>query len=524
MAPAAPSTGPLAGSPTWSRRRAPLSRGALAALLAACAAVASGTALRAAPLEEYVAHAPFPMAAVPVPAFPARTFNVGDYGAVGDGRTLNTAAFARAIAACAAAGGGHVLIPPGLWLTGPIALCSHLDLHAERGALIQFTADHTAYPLVTRGEHGFATTSPLTGIGLHDVALTGEGIYDGAGETWRPVKKDKTTAAQWRALLALGGATSNGGTVWWPTRAAMDGEDYLAALSRRTAHPTAEELLPGRDFRRPYLLYLEDCDTVIVEGVTLRNSPMYVFEPLRCAHLTIRGVTIFNEWWAQNGDGLDISACHDVVVYRCIVNAGDDGICMKSSGSRGSGEDAALQRVIVAECTVYRAHGGFSIGSNTDAGMRDLWATHCTFIGTDVGIRVKSGLGRGGLVRAVTIDHIAMKDIANEAILFDTYYENVPASAATLRVAVQKDERKVPEFRDFLIRDIDCLGAGTAIAITGLPQSPVHGITIEDAVISARRGLHARNAADILLRRVQITTPESPAVTTRDVSNLRFVN
>jgi hypothetical protein len=117
-----------------------------------------------------------------------------------------------------------------------------------------------------------------------------------------------------------------------------------------------------------------------------------------------------------------------------------------------------------------------------------------------------------------------MKDIANEAILFDTYYENVPASAATLRVAVQKDERKVPEFRDFLIRDIDCLGAGTAIAITGLPQSPVHGITIEDAVISARRGLHARNAADILLRRVQITTPESPAVTTRDVSNLRFVN
>lgn len=386
--------------------------------------------LRAASLDEYVARAPFAMLAVPLPAFPDRNFPITDYGAVGDGRAVATAAIARAVAACAAAGGGHVVIPAGLWLTGPIELQSNVDLHSERGALVQFTPDHTAYPMVEHGDRGYYAESAITGVGLRNVAVTGDGVFDGAGDTWRPARKSKATEAQWKAFLARGGVVSPDGADWWPTKEAMAGEDYLIELARRTAHPTQAELLPGRDFRRSPLVFLDRCETVLLDGVTLRNSPSGLFEPTRCANLTVRSVTLFNEWWAQNGDGMDINNCQGVLIYRCTLSTGDDAICMKANGTQHAGEDAALRNVIVAECTVYHGHGGFVVGGATDAGMRNLWATNCDFVGTDTGIRVKSGLGHGGLVHDVTVDHIYMRDIANDAIVFDTHYDNTPVSAA----------------------------------------------------------------------------------------------
>ncbi len=464
------------------------------------------------------------MPMVPVPSFSDRRFPITDFGAVGDGHTLDTAAFAKAIDACAAAGGGHVIVPAGLWLTGPIALKSTVDLHAERGALVQFTSDHTAYPMAPRDDRGLYAASCLSAVGQRDFALTGDGIYDGAGDTWRPVRKTKTTDAEWQRLLAKGGVTSNEGTNWWPTKEAMTGEDYLAELAKKTAHPTAEEMLPARDFRRSAMVAFTGCDDVLVEGVTLRNSPSGLFVPARCTNLTVRYATLLNEWSAQNGDGMDIGPCKNVVVYRCTVSAGDDAICMKASGKSPWPGEPGLQNVIVAECTVYRGHGGFVVGGTTEGGMQNLWATQCDFDGTDVGIRVKSGLGHGGLVHDVFVDHVYMKDILNEAILFDTFYDNAPVSAATVKVALSRDPAKTPEFRDFLLRDIYCLGAGSAIAIRGLPQQPVHRITIEHTTITARRGFRATDAADITLQQVKINATETPAVVEKDTRNIRIVD
>jgi polygalacturonase len=164
------------------------------------------------------------------------------------------------------------------------------------------------------------------------------------------------------------------------------------------------------------------------------------------------------------------------------------------------------------------------VGGATEAGMRHLWATACVFVGTDTGIRVKSGVGHGGLVRDVYVDHIWMKDIVNEAILFDTFYDNTPASAAAGKAAPDRDAAKTPEFRDFLIRDITCLGAGSAIAITGLPQQPVHQITIERATLTTRRGFRATNAADITLKQVKLNTPETPPVVEKDTRNIKWVD
>lgn len=471
-------------------------------------------------IAEYIANAPFKMQQVPLPAFSDKSFTITDYDAIGDGKTLNTTAFAKAIEACTNAGGGKVLIPKGVWLTGPIELKSNVDLHVESGATILFTKDHSQYPMINMGKSSktIVTASPIYGHDLENIAITGEGVIDGAGDSWRPVKKEKTSVAQWHELTK-GGVISKDGKIWWPSEEAMNGEGYLKNI-KKTA-PLAEDYLQARDYLRPYMLYLVNCKKVLIKDVTLKNSPKFVFYPNHCSNLTMNRVNVFNDWWAQNGDGIDISACKNVVIYKCIVNAGDDGICMKSSGSKGK-DSAELAQVIVAGCTVLRAHGGFVIGSNTDGNMQNIYVADCNFIGTDCGIRVKSNAGRGGLVKNIFIDNITMKNIKNEAVIFTTYYEDVPAGKEAKEVkTVVKD--KIPEFTEFYISNIKCEGAQTAISITGLPEMPAHHIYFSNVIISAKKGFNCVDAADIDLKKVKISTDNNePLFTTNGCKNINI--
>jgi polygalacturonase len=303
---------------------------------------------------------------------------------------------------------------------------------------------------------------------------------DGAGETWRPVKKGKMTAAQWQGLQAIpGGVLSPDGQIWWPGRECMENDSH-----------------------RPYMVAFTNCHRILIQGVTIRNSPKFAFYPTRCTDLTLDHAHIYNEWWAQNGDGIDISACKRVIVYACTVNAGDDGICMKSSGAGSNDHGSpALEDIVIAASTVYRSHGGFVIGSNTDGGMHDIFVSDCNFIGSDIGLRFKSNMGRGGLVKDIYIQDIAMRDIAHEAVLFDTYYEDVPAGAT------RKNDHptdKTPEFRDFHISRIRCQGSATAIAITGLPQMPVSNIYFDGVEISSGKAGVATETRDIHFHDVRI--------------------
>jgi len=464
----------------------------------------------------YIQHAPFSMQAPELPAIPNRNFSVRDYGGVGDGQTLNTSAIQKAINACATAGGGHVIVPVGAWLTGSFELKSNIDLHLERGAMILFTTDHAQYKTIETYDGRTLTVPPISGNDLENIAITGEGVVDGGGESWRPVKKEKMTAAQWKDLLAAGGVLNKEENIWWPSREAMEGKE-----------------------KRPVLVQFNRCKRVLLQGVTLRNSPMYVFAPNNCTDLTMDHVTIFNEWWAQNGDGIDIGSSRNVVIYRCTVSAGDDGICMKSGGRSEDGQ-AALQNVIIAGCNVYHAHGGFVTGSNTNGGMHRIFVRDCNFIGTDVGLRFKSSMGRGGLVDSIFVQDIYMRDIVHEAVLFDTYYENIPAGYVHIRKTgtpgnltrfpkvsndgpsdnepvVPRDPNKpaptdkIPQFRDFYLSRIYCNGAHTAISITGLPQMPVSGIWFDTVLISSDKGLVASQAKGINLHDVKLVTKESPA-------------
>ncbi|GAB3903130.1 glycoside hydrolase family 28 protein [Mucilaginibacter boryungensis] len=467
-------------------------------------------------MEYYITHAPFKMPAVTEPHFNSKIYNIKDYGAVADGQTLNTAAFEKAITACSTGGGGTVLIPPGLWLTGPIELKSNVNLHADRGALITFSTDHTLYPIV----NGKAQTL-LSGTKLENVAITGEGVYDGGGETWRPLKKSKASPTLWSDMLKAGGVVSKDGSMLWPTKEAMEGEEYLKTLKGK-ANPTAQDYLPARDFLRPTMVSVQNSKNVLIDGPTFKNSPQFALNPKNCTNMIIRNVTIFNEYWAQNGDAIDLSSCKNSVVYRCTVHAGDDGICMKSSGGKGDAlNDAALKNIVIADCIVYHAHGGFVIGSNTDGGMQNVYVTNCNFVNTDVGIRVKSSRGRGGPVRDIYIDNVYMHDILNEAVLFSTYYEDEKPAQPGQKFEVNS---KTPIFSDFYISHVYGSGAKSAISITGLPERPVSKIHFSDVVLSATKPVDITEASTITMDNVKILSPQKTLITANNAWDISLKN
>ena len=471
-------------------------------------------------IKKHLEGLPFAMPEMGIPVFPDRLVSIVDFGAVGDGQTMNTDAINKAIGECAAKGGGTVLIPAGLWLTGPISLQSNINLHAEKGAIILFSRNHADYPVIKNPVKGsFEVASPISGYGLENIAITGGGIFDGSGDTWRPVKKDKTTEGQWKELLASGGVVDKTG-LYWPTRAAMEGPQYLETLKKKDKKTiTAKDYEPARDYLRPYMVMLYKCNNVLLDGPTFQNSPKFVLYPSYCQDMVIRNINVLNEWWAQNGDGIDISGGKNILIYNCMVNAGDDGICMKSSVSERYSETPALQDVVISDCVVYHAHGGFVIGSNTDGGMSNISVSNCNFISTDVGLRFKSSRGRGGVVQNIFISNIYMKDIAREAILFDTYYEYKAPSDSAI---VYKADATTPVFRDFSIKNVFCNGARQAVSITGLPEMPIQYINFENMIISAKLGFTSLEASNIHLANVTILNEKGIPFTVENSRDMVF--
>jgi len=452
-------------------------------------------------LQEYLSNLPFPMPKTELPKFNNQYYYLTDFGGKNDGVSLNTEAFKKAIEACNQHGGGHVVVTNGVWLTGPIEIKSNVDLHVDKGAIILFTRDHTQYPMINAGKgvRTLTTAFPIYSIHSENIAITGSGSIDGAGDSWRPVKKVKTTPAQWDEFTRTG-VISKDGKIWWPSYEAMNGEEYLAKFTDKK--PDSSEYLKARDYLRPHMVYFYDCKNVFLDSITLKNSPMFMFYPNNCTNLYLHKVTVYNEWWAQNGDGIDISASKNVILYDCSVNAGDDGICMKSSGKNNNGPQ--LENILILACKVFKAHGGFSVGSNTDGGMRNIYVKDCIYDGTDVGINMKSNSGRGGLVENIYIDNIVMKNIVKEAILFNAYYENVPAGKEAKDVKTTATD-KIPEFTNIHISNIFCEGANTGVSITGLPYMPVHDIYFSNMSIIAKKEVDTTHVKNLNFENVRIS-------------------
>ncbi|MCC2686957.1 MAG: glycoside hydrolase family 28, partial [Paenibacillaceae bacterium] len=312
------------------------------------------------------------MPVVEVPDFPKREFSVADYGAMGDGRAMNTEAFAAAIEACAAAGGGTVRIPAGVWLTAAIRLRSNINLHAEEGALVLFSDKFEDYPLIPtsyEGRPSYRCISTIYGENLENIAITGNGVFDGSGQAWRKVKKSKVTDSRWRELVRSGGSVEPNADVWWPSREAMEGEALVAKLvAENSTNP--DDFLAAREFLRPVMVGLRACRKVLLDGPTFQNSPAWCLHPWACEHLTIRNVTVLNPEYAANGDGLDLDSCSHVNVSDSLFDVGDDAICLKSGrNEEGRRLGKPTQYVTIRNCRVYRAHGGFVVGSEMSGGV-----------------------------------------------------------------------------------------------------------------------------------------------------------
>jgi polygalacturonase len=464
--------------------------------------------------------------------FKKDTFNIVKYGAKADGFTLNTKSINAAITACSAKGGGVVLIPQGLWLTGPIVLKSNVNLHVSRAALLQFTDDKNQYPLVAGNYEGHPSPrnqSPLSGTNLVNIAITGDGIIDGHGEVWRAIAKDRLTDNEWKNLVASGGIVSENGKTWYPS----------ASYVKGTTTRDASFLQPGKslkdyedmkDFFRPNMLVLTNCKKVLLEGVTFENSPAWCLHTLLCEDLTLRNVHVRNPWNAQNGDGIDVESCRNVLIEGSTFDAGDDGICVKSGRDEaGRKRGKPTENMIVRNNVVYRAHGGFVIGSEMSGGARNIFVSNCTFIGTDIGLRFKTTRGRGGVVEKIYIKDISMKDIIGNAILFDMYYggrstlDGAEANAKPAGVVAIPVTEATPQFRDFHVNNVVCDGAETGLLVRGLPEMAIKDIHLENIVLKTTKGAEISEAQGISLKNITFESKETdPVIKVENSSGIKF--
>jgi DNA sulfur modification protein DndE len=304
----------------------------------------------------------------------------------------------------------------------------------------------------------------------------------------------------------------------------MNGEKLVEKLRKANCIVPADYEM-AHQFLRPKMLRLIGCKRVLIEGVTFQNPPNWTMNPVLCEDVSILKVTVLNSPAAQNSDALDLESCRRAVIRGCTFDTGDDGLCIKS------GKDAAGRRigvptedVLIEGCTVYHAHGGFTIGSEMSGGVRNVQVTNCTFMGTDIGLRFKSTRGRGGVVENISMSNIRMVDIVHEAIGFTfSYGGKAPGEeTATAATKVPPVTEETPRFRDMHFENVICRGAQTAIALEGLPEMPLRNITLKNVSISSGKGVSATDVENVTFENVRVAHKTGQRLTTLRVKNSKL--
>ena len=473
---------------------------------------------------------PFEMARVQRPDIPVRQVNIEDFGGVGDGVFLNTEAFAEAIDVLSQAGGGRLVVPTGVWLTGPITLKDNIDLHIRPDAVLLFSTDRDLYPIVETVFEGLDTKrclAPINADGAKNIAITGGGTIDGNGDSWRQVKKSKISPSQWKALLKSGGFTNAKGDLWYPDSTSYRGSVVSDAFNVPQGLTTDEEWNSVKTYLRPVLIGIKNCENVLLEDCLFQNSPCWNIHPLMCKNVIINNITVRNPWYSQNGDGLDVDSCENVLVINSSFDVGDDAICIKSGKDEdGRRRARPCRNLIVDNCIVFHGHGGFVVGSEMSGGVENIKVSNCRFLGTDVGLRFKSCRGRGGVVKNIYIEDIVMMNIPTEPLLFDLHYggksavEAAAEGASPFDVEYVEADETTPQFRDIYIKDVVCSGAARAMYFNGIPEKNIENIVVEDCEIVSTKGADLRYSNGVLLRNVNITQSEGQGYSVANCSNV----
>ena len=295
---------------------------------------------------KYYQNLPTKVAQVSRPQIPANEVSLTEVGGVGDGMTLNTEAFAKGISKLGKLGGGRLTVPQGVWLTGPIQLKDNIELHLDKNAIILMSPDKSLFI------NEKSTTKVFAGIRASkrkNIAITGEGIIDGNGDHWRPVKRQKVSDVEWNKYKkVIGGVEKDGGKLWYPW-------NDLGGYQNIADTPEAQEKM------RNDLVRFENCENVLVEGVTIQNAPKFHLHPCYSKNVIVDGVTVRCSWNAQNGDAIDFSDVNIGLIVNSTVDAGDDGLCMKSGKNKPEAPANGCEDILIQDNTVFHAHGGFVI-------------------------------------------------------------------------------------------------------------------------------------------------------------------
>lgn len=462
---------------------------------------------------KYYTNLPVQLQQVSAPIIPATTVSIKDYGAVGDGVTLCTEAFNKAMSDLQKRGGGHLNVPAGVWLSGPIAFKDNIDLHLDRNAMILFSPDKSLYNKDSDGKV-LDRCVPMINISKRkNVSITGEGTIDGNGKYWRPVKHSKVSDTEWNEFKAMGGTITGNGQFWYPYQL-NNGLPEIANSAEETEKLRAD------------LVRITDCENILIQGVTFQNSPRFHVHPIRCTNVIVDGITARCPWNAQNGDAIDLACVRKAIIVNSIVDAGDDGLCMKGGVGNAGTDWGKTEDILIQNCKVYHAHGGFVIGSEYSGGMNKIVVRDCTFSGTDTGLRFKSGVGRGGLSENIFINNIYMNNIKDQAIVFECTYEDKKMNQNDghlneASAAVKKEIAPfTPDYQDIHISNLVCNGAESAIVIKGLAELPVHDITIDNSTISAINGIDMINATNIKMNNVNIISAKTPSFKLNNVKGI----
>ena len=406
------------------------------------------------------------MPTVVAPTIPDNNVSIIECGGIGDGITMNTIAFQKAISKLSKLGGGHLNVPAGIYLTGLISLKDNIDLHIERNAMILLSPDKKDH---FKTEDGAIDNKPTPGINASNrknISITGEGTIDGNGKWWRAAKHSKVSDTEWNQFKLMGGTISSNGELWYPYN--LKNFDNIANSAE------------AQENMRTHLIRFTSCENVLIQGVTIQNSPKFHIVPQRCNNVIIDGVTVRCPWNAQNGDGIDVGNCSNVLIINNTIDAGDDGICMKGGAGKSGLEYGPCENINIQDNKVYHAHGGFVIGSEFSGGMKNIFVNNNTFSGTDTGLRFKSSIGRGGTTESINISNIYMNDIKDDAIVFETTYSDNPVGAKKQSKTTAMEF--VPDFKDIHISNIICRDVKNGITAHG-EKGMIHDITIENSTI-----------------------------------------
>jgi polygalacturonase len=428
------------------------------------------------------------VARIKAPTFPNKDFNITTFGAVGDSVTDCTQAFAKAIQACHDAGGGRVVVPAGKFSSGAIHLKSNVNLHVSKGAVILFSQDPKKYlpQVYTRFEAvELMNYSPLIyAYEQENIAITGEGELNGQG--------DETHWWPWKGKWEHAGVKHNVAGV--PTQ--KEANERLKKMAEDGV-PVSERVFGEGDYLRPNFIQPYKCKNVLIEGVTVKNSPMWVIHPVLSENITIRNVKIISH--GPNSDGCDPESSKDVLIEGCMFDTGDDCIAIKSGRDHdGRRVNVPSENIIVRNCVMKDGHGGVVIGSEVSGNVRNVFAEKCEMNSPnlDRALRIKSNSRRGGIIENVYMRDVTVGAVADAVIRVYMFYANETGD-------------NHPTVRNIQVQNVTSKKSNYGIYIEAEENYPVENIVIENCSFdNVSKGNLLKGHKNLVLKKVKVNGKE----------------